>query len=316
MCIRLACWGPLGVRCRAVGFATFIDSDLLRRRRFSVMLAALIVVLALAETVNAVVAPAFAPTDKDWVAAAANVRTAFRPGDLIVAAPAWADPVMRQQLGDLLPMPIAGRMDAARYGRVWEISQRGARAQETAGGRDTSMATYGALQVRLWEKPAAVVTFDFLAEWRKAAVSVVTADRGTSSCPLAADHFQCAEGPSLKQQILEIDTTLRRALGVDPLERATLAIDYGEVTLGRELAVAAGLHNVWLRKAGRGKVTMRVLVDGRDLGMVEATSSSGWSLRRFDTAALAGRSGSVRFEITVADARSRHFGFAAEARNP
>jgi hypothetical protein len=299
-----------------VVFAALIDRDLLRRRRVSVILVALIAVLALAETVNAVVAPAFAPTDKDWTAAAAKVRAGFRLGDLIVAAPAWADPVMRQQLGDLVPMPVAGRMDAARYGRIWEISQNSARAQETASAHGTSVATYGALQVKLWEKPAAMVTFDFLAQWRKAAVSVLTTARGTSPCLLASDHFQCAEGPSLKPQILEIDTGLRGALGVDPLERTTLAVDYGDVLLGRELAVAAGLHNVWLRKAGKGKVTMRVLMDGRALGTVEATSSSGWALQRFDTASLAGKSGNVRFEITADDARARHFGFAAEARNP
>lgn len=280
------------------------------------MLVALIAALALAETVNAVVAPALAPTDKDWTAAAAKVRAGFRAGDLIVAAPAWADPLMRQQLGDLVPVPVAGRMDAARYGRVWEVSQRGARAPETADGRVASTVSFGALQVKLWQKPAAVVTFDFLAQWRKATVSVVTANRGTSPCLLASDHFQCAEGPSLKQQIVEVDTTLRQALGVDPLERTTLAIDYGDVLLGRQLAVAAGLHNVWLRKAGKGKVSMRVLVDGRALGTVDATSSSGWSLQRFDTTALAGKMGTVRFEITADDARARHFGFAAEARNP
>jgi hypothetical protein len=296
--------------------AVLIDRDFLRRRRISVVAAAVVVLLALVETVNAVVAPYRAPTDKDWVATAAEVRAGFRPGDLIVAAPAWADAVMRLQLGDLVPLPVAGRMDAARFGRIWEISQRGARAQETAGASVAASYRHGALTARLWEKQAATVTFDFLAEWRKASMSVVSADGKESPCALARDHFQCANGAVVKPALLEVDTTLRNALGGEPRERATLAIEYARVPLGRELAVAAGLHNVWLRKSGDGKVRLRVLVDGRELGAIEATSSSGWTLRRLDTAALAGKTADVRFEITVDKAHARHLAFAAEARNP
>ena len=86
--------------------------------------------------------------------------------------------------------------------------------------------------------------------------------------------------------------------------------------LGRELAVAGGLHNVWLRKSGDGRVHLRVLVDGREVGALDGISQGGWALRRFDTSAWAGKTATVRFEITVDKAGSRHFGFAAEARNP
>jgi hypothetical protein len=272
--------------------------------------------LALVETVNAFVAPFQAPTGKDWAGAAAKVRAGFHPGDLIVAAPAWADPLMRQQLGDLVPMPVAGRMDAARYARVWELSQRGARALDTAGAHVVESFRYGALTLKRWEKAAATVTFDFLAEWHRAEVSVLTPDHVEVPCSAAQDRFQCVGGAVLKPELLEIDTTLRNGLAVDPVERSTLVLEFPEVPLGRELAIASGLHNVWLRKSGDGKVRLRVLVDGRELGAVEATSQSGWSLKTFDTAALAGKSGKVRFEITTDKAAARHVGFAAEARNP
>jgi hypothetical protein len=174
---------------------------------------------------------------------------------------------------------------------------------------------FGGLTVRRWEKPAAKVTFDFLAEWRKASVSVMRGDGVATPCSLATDRFQCV-GATLGPELLEVDTTLRNGLAVDPLEGATLALEYAGVPLGRELAVATGLHNVWLRKSGDGKVRLRVLVDGRELGAPAATSASGWALSRFDTAATAGKPASVRFEITVDRASSRHFGFAAEARDP
>ncbi len=297
-------------------FAKLIDFDFLRHRRLSVGVAAVAVLLALVEGVNALVAPACAPGDEDWRAAATKVRGGFRPGDLIVAAPAWADPVMRLKLGDLVPMSVAGRMDAGRFGRVWEISQRGARAAETEGARLASSSRNGALWVKLWEKPAARVVFDFFAEWQKANLSVATADRGEMPCWIAQGRFECGEGTSLGPELLEIDTTLRNGLAVEPHERTTTILEYADVGLGRELVVAAGLHNVWLRKSGDGKVHMRVLADGRELGSVDATSLSGWALHRFDTSALTGRKGTVRFEITTDKAHARHFGFAAEARSP
>jgi hypothetical protein len=299
-----------------VSLAAFIDHGWLRRRRFAVAVVAAIVLLALVETVNALVAPLRAPSEKDWTVAAAKVRSEFRPGDLIVAAPAWADPILRQKLGDLLPLSVAGRMDSARYGRIWEISQRGARAADTTDARIAATSRHGALTLKRWEKPAAQVTFDFFTQWRQASMSVVNADRTEVPCGAGADRFLCVGGISLRPDLVEIDTTLRNGLAVEPAESKTLVLEYSEARLGRELAVAAGLHNVWLRKSGDGKVLLRVVVDGHDLGTMVATSMSGWLLRRFDTAALAGKTGKVRFEITVDKAHARHLGFAAEARNP
>jgi hypothetical protein len=301
---------------RAVVLATFIDRDLLRRRRIPVVVAALVLLLALVESVNAVVAPTLAPTDKDWKAAAAKVRSGFRPGDLIVAAPAWADPLMRSQLGDLVPQAVAGRMDAARYGRIWEISQRGARAEDTLGARATASSRHGRLTATLWERHAAQVTFDFVSAWRKAGFWFEPTGGTDTPCANTGERFQCPAGASLAPELVEVDTTLRNGLGVEPVERATLVLEYRDVPLGHELAVAAGLHNVWLRKSGDGTVKLRVLLDGRALGTIAASSMSGWSESRFDTSASAGRTGVVRFEITVDRAHARHLGFAAEARNP
>jgi len=73
------------------------------------------------------------PGDDAWKDAAAVVRAGYRPGDLIVFAPEWADPIGRLHLGDLIPVELAARMDAARFGRIWEVSIRGAHHAEVAG---------------------------------------------------------------------------------------------------------------------------------------------------------------------------------------
>src|SRR5258706_5758503 len=103
------------------------------RQVLAVVPAGLLVVVSLWEA-SATVRDAHAvPDDTAWDRAAAAVRTGFVPGELIVFAPEWIDPVGRLHLGDLISIDMAGRMDAERYGAIWELAIRGAHAAETAG---------------------------------------------------------------------------------------------------------------------------------------------------------------------------------------
>jgi hypothetical protein len=298
-----------------VSGAAFFDREWIRRRRVSVAVVAGVLLLALAETATALIAPFRAPSDADWKAAAAEVRAGFKPGDLIVAAPDWADQVMRLHLGDLVPLPAAGRLDDARYGRVWVLSQRGASASE---GRGTVAVTsrHGNLTLRRHERPPAVVSFDFLDRWNQARVVRVQPGRGEIPCERLPDRFQCPDMGFnfVKPQLLEIGTTMRNALYAQPVAGATVVVEFAGVALGRELAVGAGLHHVWRRRDAEGTVELRVLVDGREVGRTRASNRTGWRVDRFDTSAFARKVGTVRFELTSDQPFSRHFGFAAEAR--
>jgi hypothetical protein len=298
-----------------VKLTDLVDVTTLKRHRLAAACALGIVVLALVEAGNALVSPRLAPSDGDWGKAAAQVRAGFRPGDLIVAAPAWADPVLRQHLGDLIPLPVAGRMDAARFGRIWEVSQRGAKSPEVAGGKVEETGRHGGLTVRLYQRQPARVLFDFVADWSRATVSRTQGDQVNFCNPLG-DRFQCPDVPGspIKPDLLEIDTNPHWVLGMPMVGSATTVLEYERVPLGRELAVGVGLHNVWLRKSGKGTVTVRVLVAGRELGRLQAGSMTGWTLRSLDTAGLVGQTAAVRFEITTNDPNSRHLGLAAEVR--
>jgi hypothetical protein len=275
-----------------------------------------VALLAFVETTVALVAPALAPTDADWAAAGRAVRTGFRPGDLIVAAPAWADPIMRVQLGDLIPPEVAGRMDDDRFARVWEVSQRGARAPATAGGTATSDERLGRLRVRLVEKPAEVVTYDFVARWSDARVSLRNSGGVVIPCTLAGDRIACPPpgGVSLRHQLVEVDQHLREALLTEPVARAAVVIEFPAVPLGRALVIATGLHDTWMRKAARGTVAARVTVGDQATTLPITDDDSGWTRTRIDTAARAGQTAPVRLEITSANPYDRFFAFAAEAR--
>jgi hypothetical protein len=275
---------------------------------------AAVLVLAVCETVQALLAPSRAPTNDDWNQAAAAIRSAWKPGDLAVAAPAWADPVLRLHLGSLVDLPMALRMDDARYPRVWEVSQKGGVSPE-AHGQETFRKVFGNLTVRRVERSAAQVKFDFVQQWQHARLSRQSAS-GVIPCPLLADRFQCPniDFNWLKPAVLEFDFGLRLALYAQPVAGAAVVVEYDDVPMGRTLTVGAGLHHVWLRKAGDGQVVMEVFVGGTKVGRLEVNNRSAWKPVNLDTSAFDGQRQVVRFAITSDNPASRHFGFAAEAR--
>ena len=107
-----------------------------RRARIAAVPALLLVAIALWEVVAAQRARRARPRRRRvGRARQSSCAHGYRPGDLIVFAPDWIDPVGRLHLGDLIPIDMAARMDAARYGRIWELSIRGARSPRHRGPR-------------------------------------------------------------------------------------------------------------------------------------------------------------------------------------
>jgi hypothetical protein len=283
--------------------------------RAGLVAVAAVSLLAVVETATALIAPRLAPTDADWAAAAGAVRAGFRPGDLIVAAPAWADPILRVHLGDLIPPEVEGRLDDARFGRVWEVGQRSARSP-AAAGEVAFDERFGALRVRRVERSAPAMRYDFVARWADAQVSRVDRAGATVSCRNIGDRIQCPDVSysSVRRQIVEVDTRLRMALVTQPVGGWTVVVEFPAVPLGRELVVATGLHNVWMRKSSNGPVELRVRVGGEDAAAFTTQNDDGWKEVRIDTAARAGQVVPVRFEISSPEPRDRYFAFAAEAR--
>jgi len=269
------------------------------RARLALGGVAAVALLAVVETTVALVAPARAPTAADWDAAAAAVRQGFRPGDLIVAAPLWADPILRVHLGDLIPPQMAARLDDARYPRVWEISQRGARSPEGMRGELRADRAFGRLRVRLIEREAPVVTYDFVAH---------AADARVASQPGGAG------GPALQRKLVEVDQRLRLALMTEPLAGRTVSVEFPAVPLGRELAIATGLHDTWMRKAAAGTVQAQLVIGERRVPLPETSNDSGWTETRVDTSTEQGRTVAVRLEVVSTAPFDRFFAFAAEAR--
>jgi len=217
-----------------------VVSDFLRRLRGrpALVMTALLVLLAAWEIGQLAYVHAAAPGDSDWKAATALIRAELRPGqDLIVFAPDWVDPLGRKWLGDELTLDDLGRMDAARYARIWEVTVRGAEPPETEHlGAPTYTVHFGGVRVRRFEQKPAVVTW----------------------------------APQQGQEIQEVAHAPRRCV------RGTGRHDYHAVSLGSTLQVYAGLADVWARKENRAFARVRVLVDGQEVGATSVGNDDGW----------------------------------------
>ncbi|HEX5062902.1 MAG TPA: hypothetical protein VFV99_26190 [Kofleriaceae bacterium] len=251
--------------------------------------ALLLVVVALWETCATPRDAAEVPGDKAWAKAADVVRAGYQPGDLIVFAPDWIDPVGRLHLGDLIPVEMAARMDAARYGRIWELSIRGAHAADTAGLTATSEQTVAGITVRLFSRTPATVVSDV----RDALASV---------------KVEGAARPTL--ELTEVGFAPHRCIQIVPPPKGTVRITFPQLALGSELVGYAGLADIFTRRSPRGPGKLAVEIGGKVVARIAPGVDDGWV--RFAAPTTPGPA-DVTF-IASADDPNRLICFAAEAR--
>jgi hypothetical protein len=259
-----------------------------------VLPAALLVAVAVWEMLAAARAGHDVPGQHAWEGAAQAVRELHEPGDLIVFAPDWIDPIGRMHLGDLIPVDTAARMDDARFGTVWELSIRGASAPESRGRQVTWSRAFGGLRVRrLVAEPAVVVT-DFVAALGRAQVAGQAVGR-----PRAV--------------LAEVGFEPHRCVQVEPRPDQTVSVVYRDAALGSTLVGHAGLADVFTRRDIRAPGRIEVLVAGERVAGAELGVDDGWV--GFSAATTPG-TGDVEFRVTAvgANASKRLICFAAEAR--
>lgn len=229
------------------------------------------------------------PGDKAWEKASAVVRAGYQPGDLIVFAPDWIDPVGRLHLGDLIPLDMAARMDAARYGRIWEVSIRGARSPDTAGLVPAATQEISGIAVRLYARTPVTVVSDV----RDALATAKIDGRGRATLELT-----------------EVGFTPRRCIQVVPAPKSSVRITFPQLSLGTELVGYVGLADIFTRRSPRGPGKLAVEIGGSVVASTTFGVDDGWV--RFAAPTTPGRA-DVTF-VASADDPNRLICFAAEAR--
>lgn len=282
------------------------------------------------------------PTRAHWEAADRYVRKHHRPGDLIVTAPDWADPLGRLMLGDRMTLDDVTRPDARTYARIWQLSIRGARHRDTRGLRTVKSQTFGGVTVTLYQQTPVKVLSDLFTQ---IATARVWEERQGQKrhCPWRANRLRHDCGPrwkSVRQIRAEIGYAPRRCLLAMPIEGATRVIEYPKVRLGKRLVVWTGMRGydpryrarraVWdyqRYRAGKWRkkkpprpvtsvpVTLEVRVNGRVLGRLRhPIENEGWSRHTVPVeAALRGKPAVVQLRITTRHAWGKHFCFYARS---
>jgi hypothetical protein len=268
-----------------------------RRRRWwaGLLPAAAVAAIAVWEMIAVARAGHDVPGDAAWARAAELVRARYQPGDLIVFAPGWIDPVGRMHLGDLIPIEAAARMDADRFGTIWELSIRGARAADTAGLTAESVDEVDGVSVRRFVREPVEVVTDFVAAF-------------------TPDKVEGKRGGPVGPVLAEVGFAPHRCVQVEPAADRTVTVTYRGVRLGRELVFAVGLADVFTRRDIRDPGQLRVSIDGVEVAMVTAGVDDGWLRRRVAT--TPSDAAEVVFAATAVGpmARDRLICFAAEAR--
>lgn len=282
-----------------------------------------------------------APDAARWAMAAPVVRAIEQPGDVVVVAPRWAEPLARLALGDAaFPLRDVARPDATRYPRAIELSVVGASAPELAGWPVVrEERAPGGVVVRVRENPAPPhVTVDFVDRVRDAAAEVELATPGASPSPCAftdraavesgglfgaptfpSSRFRCPiPNPYVFVGVTIIDDQdelPRRCIWAHPPGGTTeLVTRFRRVPLGRVIRGHMGME--WMAERDRPgpPITLHVRVDGDDLGAATHTDGQGWSSFELPLGAHAGQTADVEFRASSANDRFRHLCFEADSR--
>ena len=285
-------------------------------QRKALWLALALVALGVGDCARVVLGAELAPRESDWRAASDALRKGFRAGDLIVAAPHWSDPVVRMRFGDLMPLDVAARADAERFGTVWEVSTRGATATEAAAPARCMTVHDGRVRVRRCEKPAARLITDLGKQILQQGRAAIVHAGHEQPCEYSNGKLACP-GTSIGEIIGEIDYEPRRCILAPPpfAPGDVLRIEWNDVPLGRILVGYAGIHSFYARKAASGPVDVRLSVAGHEVAHSTVHNTDGWLRFEAPTSDYDGKRERVRLDISSPQPSDRKLCFALEARD-
>jgi hypothetical protein len=290
----------------------------------------LIAGLAVFELVAHPLIRAAVPSDESWEAASAFVRARYQASDRIVAAPSWADPIVRRHLGDLLSLRAAAPGDPAGTDRIWELGIRGAttRHESPALERD-----FDGVRVRMWPVSSDEVLYDFVENVENAEVELAASD-GSKACPWTSarpapgglghgpmtpsERFVCdPQRPWLwvgATVLQDLELQPRRCIWQHPAGADPVRVTFSDVPLGERLVIRGGIDYQSERRREHSPVTLRVWIDDRLIGELVHHDGDGWSGIDVDTSGLGLESAEVRFETTANDPTARLFCWSASTQ--
>lgn len=274
------------------------------------------------------------PAVSEYRAASDFIRAGLEPGDVITSAPAFTDPILRWQLGDRVPLAMAGRSDDARYERMWVLSIRGALPAGAPQGQPELQREFGRVRVLRYRlRQPARVLFDFVEAWERAEASIVRGGVPTR-CPLRVGgtprggglgkgvllpvrrRFECdPRSPALfiAPVVLEgLDNEPRYCIWQHPQGEEPVSLSFRDVPLGDELRLYAGLYYEHERMREGAPIEVSVAIDGRERAHFTHRDGEGFQRWTVPTAGSEAATGEVTLSVRTSDSRGRSFCWAGE----
>jgi hypothetical protein len=275
------------------------------------------------------------PDLADYRAAASFIRSQLQARDLITAAPSFIDPILRWQLGDRMPLAMAGRHDDAAYERLWVLSIRDRLPADAPRAAPELARDFGRVRVLRYALPKSPVLFDFVAAWPTAEASIERAGK-LEPCPLrtggvprggglgrgvlmpVARRFECdARVPWLfiSDVVLEdLDNRPRHCLWQHPQGAAPITLTFRDVPLGDELVFHAGIYYEHERMREGGPVEASIVIDGQLRATFHHTDGDGFRSLRVATREVGKPRADVSVSVRAPEPRARSFCWAATTR--
>jgi hypothetical protein len=276
------------------------------------------------------------PTFDEWKTLTAPVAEERRPGELVVVAPSWADPLARTALGDdAMPIRDEARPDESRYASALEVSILGETAPELRAWRPDGERRVGKFRLRHLVNPSpARVLYDFVDHVRPgdADVRITQPAADCAWNPRAhvetgglgghptfpAERFQCPGGEFFHVGVTVIadqDFRPRRCIWSHPPSRGEVVTRFHGVPLGEVIRGHAGMYWIIEREKKGAPVTLTVRVDGDTVGSFVHEDGDGWKGFEMPLGAHANaKSAEVEFAVTTPNYRDRHYCFEADTR--
>lgn len=208
--------------------------------------------------------------------AAALVRAELAPGELVTVAPEWIEPLVRRELGDLMPASMLGRADAARYGRIWELSFAGKHAEEVQGLAAERVQRFGGVTVSRYPHAATAIRMDLTERLPASRVTMALGAQAEKPCYWVgvaagglpqrgpAGAFRCERG-SVELRTAEVDYRPRRSMVVEVGELTRTALVFEGIPdaawRGAKLVLWLGHHDFHRRKTAQGPSSVVVDLD-------------------------------------------------------
>lgn len=275
------------------------------------------------------------PDPQDLRAAADFLRPKIDPRVRVVAAPSYADPLMREALGDLLSFAQVAPSDLAPFETLYALSLNGHFPAEAPDRLPLVEGIFGRVSVLRWDLGPSPVVVDLVDRLPKARVEWIAPDGTPRRCPWVTTprytpgglsqgpmrpraRFECDRNrPHLyvgETVIEDLHLNPRRAVYQHPPDEGRIRTTFPPIEISRSLVLYAGLYYEHERDGVHGPFELVVRIDGKERGRMVHRDLQGWKRLEIDTSDLEGKRAEISIETFAKDARYRTVGWAATLR--